>query len=278
MMKNKYHANGDIVLSDKSEKFLRELRVELMYRGKKDETIFEIEDELRDHLYHAEQNGESVDNITGGSPKAYIDSISKEIPFDKSLYKILGLAVIMVIMLTVLPELLDSTFVVTLGGIFFNTIFFLIGLAILLAFIKLFAIKFGEIKKRMYAYFLLVGAISFGCHLLGAFLARKFPIMTVYKPSERASFIIGLCLLTIMVIFLVLTKQWIYLVLIAIVTAPFFITSVFIDGNGKDTTFMVVSFFIFIAFQWILIGYFIYQQVKEYKADKRRKAELNKED
>lgn len=45
------------MLSKESENFLDKLRVELLFRGKDEDEVNEIDDELRDHLLTAEQNG-----------------------------------------------------------------------------------------------------------------------------------------------------------------------------------------------------------------------------
>ncbi|MDT4051325.1 hypothetical protein RPO70_09055, partial [Staphylococcus arlettae] len=51
------------MLSKQAEQFLTKLRVELLFRGKKEEEVNEIDDELRDHLTIAEENGEDVSEI-----------------------------------------------------------------------------------------------------------------------------------------------------------------------------------------------------------------------
>lgn len=57
------------MLSMKSEQFLVELRMYLLQRGKKDEDINGIVEELEVHLIEAENKGKSVDTIIGKKPK-----------------------------------------------------------------------------------------------------------------------------------------------------------------------------------------------------------------
>ncbi|WLR42643.1 NADH dehydrogenase subunit [Bacillus carboniphilus] len=71
------------MLSTKSEQFLMELRMYLIQKGKKDEDINEIVEELEVHLTEAEKRGESVDDIIGKSRKQYIKSIEQELSTDK---------------------------------------------------------------------------------------------------------------------------------------------------------------------------------------------------
>lgn len=70
------------MLSNKSEEFIIELRMYLMSKGKNDDEIKEVTQELEDHLQQAEAEGKSVEHITGESPREYMKSIGKEMGFD----------------------------------------------------------------------------------------------------------------------------------------------------------------------------------------------------
>ncbi|MFQ3545521.1 hypothetical protein Q7A53_15680 [Halobacillus rhizosphaerae] len=67
-------------LSGKSREFLDHLRLYLVSSGKQQEDIDEIVHELQDHLFQAEQQGKSVDDVIGQSPKEYLQQISGELP------------------------------------------------------------------------------------------------------------------------------------------------------------------------------------------------------
>ena len=69
-------------LSDKSRKFVDDLRLYLFSSGKNDQEIREIAEELEDHLHEAERNGKSIEQIVGASPKEYMVSISSEMNID----------------------------------------------------------------------------------------------------------------------------------------------------------------------------------------------------
>ncbi len=68
------------MLSAKSEQFLIELRMYLVQRGKSDEDINEVIDELESHLIESEKNGKSVESIVGKDPKQYMKSIGATLP------------------------------------------------------------------------------------------------------------------------------------------------------------------------------------------------------
>ncbi|WP_251551031.1 hypothetical protein [Neobacillus muris] len=71
-----------MTLSKKSEQFLIELRMYLMSRGKNDQEINEITEELEDHLLQAEAAGKDTSHIIGKSPKDYMKSIGDSMKTD----------------------------------------------------------------------------------------------------------------------------------------------------------------------------------------------------
>ncbi|MFB5660400.1 HAAS domain-containing protein [Alteribacillus sp. HJP-4] len=73
---------GQYNISQKSEKFIDDLRVYLFSSGKNEAEIKEISEELEVHLYEAEQKGKSVEEVVGSSPKEYMEMISSEMKID----------------------------------------------------------------------------------------------------------------------------------------------------------------------------------------------------
>lgn len=69
-------------LSKEAETFVENLYLYLLTTGKKEKEIKEIVDELTDHLQEAEANGKNISEITGDSPKAYMESLAKEMQTD----------------------------------------------------------------------------------------------------------------------------------------------------------------------------------------------------
>lgn len=115
------------MLSKEAEKFLLNLRLELMSRGKKDKDIQEIEEELRDHLKEAEAHGQSVESITGGSVKDYIRSISEELPRDKGFIKYSILLLIYLLGVFIIPDLISGDFELNTSVILYNLAVLAIG-------------------------------------------------------------------------------------------------------------------------------------------------------
>ena len=68
------------MLSKQSEEFLTKLRVELLFRGKSEEQIDEIDEELRDHLTICEQQGKDVSDIID-TPVQIMHRFARHMPF-----------------------------------------------------------------------------------------------------------------------------------------------------------------------------------------------------
>ena len=65
------------MVSKQAEQFLVELRMYLISKGKNDQEINEITEELEVHLMEAEAAGKDVSHIIGDSPKNYMKSIGE---------------------------------------------------------------------------------------------------------------------------------------------------------------------------------------------------------
>lgn len=69
-------------LSKEAEAFIENLHLYLLTSGKKEKEIKEIVEELSDHLCEAEANGKNISEVTGDSPKEYMESLAKEMQTD----------------------------------------------------------------------------------------------------------------------------------------------------------------------------------------------------
>ncbi|MDF2040254.1 DUF1129 family protein [Cytobacillus oceanisediminis] len=85
------------MVSKESEQFLTELRFYLMSKGKNDDEINEITEELEVHLMEAEADGKDVSYIIGDSPKQYMKSIGESMSTDYR--QLAGLVPMMILLL-----------------------------------------------------------------------------------------------------------------------------------------------------------------------------------
>lgn len=119
---------GEFQLSDKSTKFIDDLKLYLFSSGKNNQEIKEITEELEVHLYEAEQNGKSIDQIVGASPKEYMTSISNQMKTDyRAWAKYVPLIVIGGMSYSILGDLLKGTLQYSIleiiGTILFSILF-----------------------------------------------------------------------------------------------------------------------------------------------------------
>ncbi|WP_407271161.1 hypothetical protein [Radiobacillus sp. PE A8.2] len=85
------------MISKQSEQFLIELRMYLISKGKNDEEINQITEELEDHLLEAEAAGKDIKHIIGESPKQYMKSIGKSM--DTDFRELAGLIPLLIVLL-----------------------------------------------------------------------------------------------------------------------------------------------------------------------------------
>ncbi|MCR6111905.1 hypothetical protein HXA35_16275 [Bacillus sp. A301a_S52] len=125
---------GQFQLSEKSKKFIDDLKLYLFSNGKNEQEIKEITEELEVHLYEAELNGKSVDRIIGPSPKEYMQSISSEMKTDyKAWVKYIPLIIMSAFSFSVFVDLLQGTLsysLLKIIGTFVYSIIFFIGIIV----------------------------------------------------------------------------------------------------------------------------------------------------
>ncbi|APR60114.1 hypothetical protein BTZ13_02380 [Staphylococcus condimenti] len=255
------------MLSKKSEEFLWRLRTTLMERGKEDSTINEIEDELRDHLMEAEKRGDNIDNITGGSVKSYINKISDEMPLDSTYHKfILGIIGFLFIIL-LLPDFFQGPFTFTIGKLIQFIIVILTGI-LFWKVIKYIVIHYGsqidrenKIPLKVYTICLILGIIAMAAFIGGAYIAKKWPIYTLFTLSSISSMIIGFIIAILMLAITSWFKYWPLFAAIIILILPELITLIIFQGNVQSLQAEITSSFILLGLVGIsIIASFIYMR------------------
>lgn len=245
------------MLSKESEKFLREFRIELMTRGKDEATIEELETELRDHLMEAEADGKTLDDVTNGSVDAYIDSISKEIPFENKIGRIVGVAALGLLLMFIIPDFLSGTFEFTVSHILYIVLLFVLGPLAITLFLKHLIVEHTDFNNekidRMGYIKLVLVSITFMALLVGGIiLYRTFPIYEFFTLDLYTSRLVGYILLGLAVILFIILKQWILFAAILVVSLPQVIAHLFSSGNPADQSYITIAaislFVLWIAF------------------------------
>ncbi|TRZ38210.1 DUF1048 domain-containing protein [Niallia circulans] len=137
-------------LSAKSQEFIDNLQLYLMTSGKKEAEINEIVEELTDHLVEAEKNGKNITEITGDSPKAYMESLANEMKTDyKEWLKFIPLVFLSVIAYQIISDALFNELSYTLSVIIGQPIIICFMLLMFVVTFKWFALRSEALSKKM---------------------------------------------------------------------------------------------------------------------------------
>lgn len=106
------------MLSKEAEQFIIELKMYLMSKGKNDQEINEVIDELTDHLLQAEAEGKNIKDIVGDSPREYMKSIGEEMGFDLKEFIILApMTALLIMAFFCLPPAISREFSLSKMGV-----------------------------------------------------------------------------------------------------------------------------------------------------------------
>ena len=193
------------MMTKEQEDYIFKLKAELMFRGKDEDEVHAIGDELEDH-FETKENGDDVSDILNTPVKDYADNFSKEMSFTKGLPKYLTYFVLFMFAIFTIPDFFENDFTLTLGYIL-NTIFiFVLSVVVPLFLIKKAIMKYGD-AKRVYVYAFIGGIILFSLMVLSTFIAKRYPIYTLVTLNQTQSIITGLILLAIVMVLCFIVKQ-----------------------------------------------------------------------
>lgn len=247
------------VLSNKSEEFIIELRMYLMSKGKNDDEINEVAQELEDHLQQAEAEGKSVEHITGESPREYMKSVGKEMGFDfRQIAPLAPMTVLLIIAYFSFAPAIEGTFSISKMGLGISISMFIIsflvyGFLLVNVLPKLFH------SKWLYGVIAIASTLMTGLFVLIFLWEHKSnsePFFTA-TPLQNNLILIG-CII-FFIIFAIYSNSWITILI------PFFlswgpIAKRFIpESLNKDPELIWITLFVLAA---ITIGvlYFMFRK------------------
>ncbi|WP_442853246.1 HAAS domain-containing protein [Bacillus sp. EB01] len=244
-------------LSEKSRKFIDDLRLYLFSSGKNDQEIKEIAEELEDHLYEAEVNGKSIDRIIGRSPKEYMMSISSEMKTDyKAWAKYVPPVIIGAMSYFVFGDLLQGTLnysLLKIAGTVVYCILFLVSV--------LFAFRFmarNQVSKLKEFLILLlptfIGTFFFG----GIIIADSLYPTPIIHFGTLGSIITGVLFLGFVVIFSIRAKTTILPVVLIALHLPTLLLS---HTSFSEITQLIVGWII----TYLLIIVYLFFMLKKEK-------------
>lgn len=234
------------MLSKEAEQFLTEFRLEMMAHGKKDEAIDDMEAELEDHLIQAEKEGKCVDDITGGSVKQYIKSISGEMPRVNNIQKYITLFIIYLAGILTVPNLISGDFDWTLSNLLYYVGVIVLGPLMIYYGMKYIIVNYASFKTEKIelkgtVLLFVLSFIYMGILVGSVFLVRNYPLVTFFELDKNTNITIGFILLAILVIGSLVMKQWFYTILALVLAAPEIIAQIFASGGPDTESYIIIS-------------------------------------
>ncbi|ARB78937.1 MULTISPECIES: hypothetical protein [Staphylococcus] len=254
------------MLSKQSEEFLTKLRVELLFRGKSEEQIDEIDEELRDHLTICEQQGKDVSDIIDTPVQDYANRFARHMPFANQLAKYMTYFILFMIAVFTIPDLFTKSFTLSVGYILNIFFIFFINVIVGLYVIKMLILKFGD-KKRLYVLAFLTGFPIFGLMVLSTYLTGKFPIYNIVTLNQQQSIILGIVLLIAVMLACILLKQKMYALIILALCMPNIVACLFAKDNSQ---YIYISVIGLVILTFVFIAFNIYQFWKESRTNKSK--------
>lgn len=245
------------MISKEKEDYLFKLKAELLFRGKNDQEVTEIIEELRDHFELAEQNHDNVSDILNIPVKEYADNLSEYISLNHGLFKYLALFSVFMLAIFIIPNFFTTQFDLTIG--FIINILFIFCITTILPFvlIRKGIVKYGE-RRRIYMYAFVWGAVIFGLILLSTYLTKRYPIYYILTLNGSTSVMIGLILLLLVIALCFILKQRLFALVIFIVCLPDIIGWLVKMYSHSESKSIIVSLIVAIILLLILnIAFFI---------------------
>ncbi|KKK33642.1 hypothetical protein WQ57_23830 [Mesobacillus campisalis] len=251
------------MVSKQAEQFLTELRFYLISKGKNDQEINEITEELEVHLMEAEAEGKDVSHITGKSPKQYMKSIGESMQTDYR--QMAGMVPMFILLLAAyfsLGPAIEGKFSISEGTIWLALITGAAGILIYGLLLLKVLPKFFHSK---WSYVLLVGT---SMAVTGLFVAlmlwyktQGFELIYVASPAEN-NWIIVLCA-AIFIGSAIYSKTWFTIVIPLFLSLGPIASTVIPEEVNNDPFYVTVTVLVFAAAAALAIAIFLLQRKKK---------------
>ena len=251
-----------MILNKRAEDFLTKLKLELIFRGREEDEINAVEEELRDHFATAEAKGENVDDLIQQPVKSYADRFAKEMRLSKGIYRFAFSLLIFFLALTIIPSMFDAHFQLSLMFLF------KIGFFILSFILSLYVLKFLPMhyldSKGAYIGSAIWFMFLFLCYLGVNYLVKHHPLAVLWQPTTRTSIILGLICWVACTIYFIVVKHKLSAIALAIICAPSII-GMLATGKNYGSHYTMISLIL------ILIGWFLFSAIGGWITFRKRK-------
>jgi len=249
------------MLSKQANQFIVELKMYLMSKGKNEQEIDGVIDELTDHLVQAEAAGKSIKDITGNSPREYMKSIGKEMGFDIKQFLILTpMTALLIIAYTCFQPAIQGDFTLSKMGVLGAAIGGILSL-ILFGFLLVRVLPKMFYSKWFYV-FVGLAYVLLTCFFVVIKFFDKNPFF-VATPLQNNIILVG-CI-AIFIIWSVYSKTWITIIIALILSIEPIVELYFPKNLIEDTLYIKLSI-VFSILCIIVLFYFFFKNGKSKSA------------
>lgn len=229
---------NELQLSKKSQDFLENLRLYLFSSGKNSDEIDDIVGELATHLSEAEQNGKSIENIIGQSPKEYMNMVSNEMRIDYQAWiKYICVILLSSFSFTVFSDLLKGNLSYSVLDIFGHVLIGVLFIAsVMLGFKYISTVGPSSSKQGLVLVGIAILPIALFVGLIYLNKAIDTPIIHF---SHTASLLFGLIMSLFIIGVSIWAKTWALFIIIALLILPDYVLN--LTSLSSETTFVVSS-------------------------------------
>ncbi|WP_147532955.1 DUF1129 family protein [Bacillus marasmi] len=201
------------MLSKESEQFLVELRLYLISKGKNDQEINEITEELEVHLIEAEAAGKDITHIIGESPKQYMKSIGRSMETDsRQIFVLVPMMILLLASYFSIGPAIEGKFSLSKEILMIAILAGLIGIVIY-SFLLFKVVP--KVFQSKWMYFLVFGAMllvtGFSVAILFWFNKQGFEPTFVATSLQNNLIVLG-CII-IFIVSAIYTKTWITIII-----------------------------------------------------------------
>ncbi|MGM0890730.1 MAG: HAAS domain-containing protein [Bacillota bacterium] len=246
-------------LSDKSQRFIDDLRLYLFSSGKNESEIKEIAEELEVHLFEAELHGKSIERIVGASPKEYMMNISNEMKTDyRAWVRYTPLIIIGTMSFSIFGDLLQGTLsysVLKIIGTILYSLMFLGGVMITFRYVA--RKQVTRIKEFIILLIpIIISMLFFG----GLIILDSIYNTPIIDFGLVGSLAIGLIFLCFVILFSIWVKSAVLpVILIALHLPTFMLSFTSFEEEVQLITGMVITY--------LLIGLYLFYVLRKMKRE-----------
>lgn len=224
-------------VSNESREFLNNLRLYLVSSGKKDQEIEDIIEQLEDHLFEAERNAKSVEDIIGRTPKEYMEQIANEMSLDvKGLFQYVPVIIMGVFAYVLLGDAIRKELEYSLVDLIGYPVIILFSLMLTTSALKYSASnKITKIKERL--MFMVVGLIPLVSFIALIYLNRYYdpPSIKLGVAGGYVAFVISILIFIGIAIW---SRTWMTIIVPFVIFLPQFIIN---QTNLQESTKVILN-------------------------------------